>query len=414
MMDINKYILSQIKIDEKLLKLVEQQEKQPTKVIKYESKQKPNNFLLDKINENIKNEKRLTAHYKSIATGLPVVQEDDNIRLISSYQELNINLENQFYFLMSKYVKDQSQLTDIKANLTPEMISEIVHNWAMYEQQIRQYRGQYVNNLVFADKLRNLLLKNVNLKYPATISLNNAMDASKDPAKKQQEIILQKNNKVNEKHSQSDAPLAKLEFIIGALEKSTDECSKQYELWDVVFESLTEFFKEISDGDTYNDIITIFSNAMKYYIKNEPQSADNMLNLLISVYTGTYYVNQNPPADIQNLIKNNTVKDSFRTKVIRMLDKKYKEAYTTSTHKQWFSENLVEDFNKNESNFKLNINYPIDINTYYFMSNANLIYFSMILDKLGTDEQLIDDEIPKDIPKYSNSDGFSSLKKRTW
>jgi uridine kinase len=47
-MDINKYILSQIKIDEKLLKLVEQQQKQPTKVMKqYESKQKPNscNFL---------------------------------------------------------------------------------------------------------------------------------------------------------------------------------------------------------------------------------------------------------------------------------------------------------------------------------------------------------------------------------
>jgi hypothetical protein len=39
MMDINKYILGQIKIDEKLLKMVEQQEKQPTKVIEYESKQ---------------------------------------------------------------------------------------------------------------------------------------------------------------------------------------------------------------------------------------------------------------------------------------------------------------------------------------------------------------------------------------
>ncbi len=46
MMDINKYILSQIKIDEKLLKLVEKQEKQPTKVIKHESKQKPNSFFI--------------------------------------------------------------------------------------------------------------------------------------------------------------------------------------------------------------------------------------------------------------------------------------------------------------------------------------------------------------------------------
>ena len=190
MMDINKYIPSQIKIDEKLLKLVEQQqEKHPAKVIKYESKQKPNSFLLDLINENIKNEKRLTAHYKSIATGLPVVQEDDNIRLISSNQELNINLENQFNFLMSKYVKDQSQLTMLFKGLTPEMLTELVHNFGYYEPQIRQYRGQYVNDKLFLDKLTNMLLKNVNLKYPATIGLNSAMDASNDPAKKQQEIF---------------------------------------------------------------------------------------------------------------------------------------------------------------------------------------------------------------------------------
>ena len=66
MMDINKYILGQIKIDEQLMKLVEKQEKQPTKVTMHESKQKTNSFLLDKINENIKNEKRLTNHYKSV------------------------------------------------------------------------------------------------------------------------------------------------------------------------------------------------------------------------------------------------------------------------------------------------------------------------------------------------------------
>ena len=36
----------------------------------------------------------------------------------------------------------------------------------------------------------------------------------------------------------------------------------------------------------------------------------------------------------------------------------------------------------------------------------------MILDKLGTEEQLIDDEIPKDIPKYANRDGFSRLTKK--
>ena len=182
MMDINKYIRSQIQIDEKLLKLVEQQEKRPTKVIKYESKQKPNNFLLDKINENIKNEKRLTNHYKSVATGKIFVEPDDNIRLITSNESLDTNLENQFNFLMSKYVKDQTTLTTLRTGLTTNMVAELVHNWPMYEQQIRQYRGQYVNDKLFLDKLINMLLKNVNQKYPATIPLNSAMDSSNDPA----------------------------------------------------------------------------------------------------------------------------------------------------------------------------------------------------------------------------------------
>ena len=220
-----------------------------------------------------------------------------------------------------------------------------------------------------------MLLKNVNLKYPATISLNSAMAASNEPAITQQEIVLQKNNKVNEKHSLSDAPLGKLEFIIGAFGKSADDCSKQYELWDKVFEFFTQTFKEISDGDTYNDIITTFSNATKYYIKNDPSSADNMLNFLISVFTGTYYLNLNPTSDIRSLIQNDIVKRSFRTKVINMVDKKYKEAYTKSTHKKWFSENLVEDFNKTVSNLKLDINYTISSNTYYSMSNENLNIF---------------------------------------
>ena len=54
----------------------------------------------------------------------------------------------------------------------------------------------------------------------------------------------QKNQAVNEKHSVSDAPLGKLEFIIQAFGNSADECSKQYELWDVVFEFLQRLFKK--------------------------------------------------------------------------------------------------------------------------------------------------------------------------
>ena len=86
-----------------------------------------------------------------------------------------------------------------------------------------------------------------------------------------------------------------------------------------------------------------------------------------------------------------------------MVDKGYNEAYMKSTHKKWFSENFKEDYNKTESFLKLDINYTISIYTYYSMSNENLIYFSRILDKLGTDEQLLYDEIPEDIARSYRS-----------
>jgi len=242
-MDINKYILNQIKQEENLISLSKHQSK---KSYDHQDIKQPksilNNVLLNKINDGIQNQKRLTNHYKSIATGRPIIQEDDNIRLINSNVSLDTNLENQFYYLMSKYIKDQTQLTDLYNNITPNMLAELVHNFAMYEPEIRKFRGQYIDNKVFADKIRNMLLKNVNLKYPAAIPLNNAMDASNQPDVAAQEAFEAKNNKANEKHSLSDAPLGKLEFIIGAFGKSKEECSKYYELWDEVVEFLTTNF----------------------------------------------------------------------------------------------------------------------------------------------------------------------------
>ena len=173
---------------------------------------------MDKINADIKNQKRLTNHYKSIATGSLVVEEDDNIRLISSNQSLDYSLENQFNFLMSKYVKDQTTLTDIQANLTPEMISEIVHNWAMYEPEIKKYKSQYVDKNIFMDKLRNMLLNNVNLKYAATRNLNSAMDMSNEPEIEMQKTFKAKNIAANEPISETDKTtnrnLQKTEYII--------------------------------------------------------------------------------------------------------------------------------------------------------------------------------------------------------
>ena len=74
---------------------------------------------MDKIDEDIKNQKRFTNYYKSIKTGTSFLEEDDNIRLVNNSNNLDSSLENQFNFLMSKYVKDQTTLTNILNNLTP-------------------------------------------------------------------------------------------------------------------------------------------------------------------------------------------------------------------------------------------------------------------------------------------------------
>jgi hypothetical protein len=344
MMDINKYILSQIKIDEKLLKMVEQQEKQPTKVIKYESKQKPNNFLLDKINENIKNEKRLTAHYKSIATGLPAVQKDDNIRLISSNQELNKSLENEFNFLMSKYVKDQSQLTILFKKLTPEMLTELVHNFGYYEPEIRKYRNQYVDILVFVDKLRNLLLKNTNQKYPATIKLNSAMDASSTPDTVMQEAFIAKNQAVNKPISEVEINttnnLQMIANMISWIGKNQSSCSVKFELSTVVTELLKKYIK-FERFDKLGELLTKLSN-------NDQNSFELLYADIEGIYTGNIYKTKN--YDINAFI--NSLKQqsqSFRTFLIKFAMEDYKRKFAGATNKATFYTTFREYFKSKTS-----------------------------------------------------------------
>ena len=81
-----------------------------------------------------------------------VVKEDDNIRLVNNSNTLDTNLENKFNFLMSKYIKNRETLTNLLNNLTSEMISEFVHNFGMYESEIRRFKGKYVDSNFFLDK----------------------------------------------------------------------------------------------------------------------------------------------------------------------------------------------------------------------------------------------------------------------
>jgi hypothetical protein len=149
-MDIKEYLLDQIKTYESLMADLEDEPKQKeSDKPKIQYKQKPNSFLLDKINEDIKNQKRFTNYYKSLKTGMPYVEEDTNIRLVNNSNNLDSSLENQFNLLMSKYIKNSEILTNLFNNLTSEMISELIHNWALYEPEIRRYKGQYVDSNLF-------------------------------------------------------------------------------------------------------------------------------------------------------------------------------------------------------------------------------------------------------------------------
>jgi hypothetical protein len=94
---------------------------------KIQYKQKLNSILLDKIDADIKNQKRFTNYYKSIKTGMPFVEEDDNIRLVNNNQSLDTNLENQFNNLISRYIKDQEKINNLLNNLTPELMLECMN-----------------------------------------------------------------------------------------------------------------------------------------------------------------------------------------------------------------------------------------------------------------------------------------------
>jgi len=367
MMDINKYILGQIKNDESLIKLIERNEKYPTKVTKHESKQQPNSLLLDKINADIKNQKRLSNHYKSIATGKPFVEEDDNIRLISSNQSLDSNLENQFNFLMSKYVKDQTSITNLLNNLTPNMLAELVHNFSHYEQQIRQYRGQYVNDKLFLDKLRNMLLKNVNLKYPATISLNSAMDANpNEPDIEMQKAFEAKNQAVNEPIDEVEINttnnLQMIENIVRLVGSSQSICNKIFELSFIVLKQLQKYFK-----------IEQFTQ-LRHLLNKLSQDDNKSFNLLYAdiegIYTGEKYKAKN--SNITAFISSpKQQSESFRTFLINFAMQDYNNKINNVKNKDTFYSTFREYFKK-----KISVGLDkkqLKISKFYELSNTQII-----------------------------------------
>jgi hypothetical protein len=127
--------------------------------------------MLEKLNQNKSVESQIKKLRNASAEGnVQLLQGDEDIRLIDSQQDYQTSvLKNEFMKLLGKYIYSQSDLNDIFnyfSNENPMIIEELVHDWEMYEPKIRKLRGQFVDNKFFLNRLGNMVLANVNLKYP--------------------------------------------------------------------------------------------------------------------------------------------------------------------------------------------------------------------------------------------------------
>ena len=294
---------------------------------------------MDKINADIKNQKRLSNYYKSIATGSLVVEDDDNIRLVTNNINLDSSLENQFNFLMSKYIRDSTTLTDIQTHLTPEMISEIVHNWAMYEPEIKKIKSQYVVKNIFMDKLRNMLLKNVNLKYPATRNLISAMDASNEPEIEMQKAFEAKNRAVDEPIDEDEMnTISNLQMIKKMMNwiKNKEYCNNSFELSSIVQRKFEQF----------NLNSERFQSLRQELIKLSIEDQDNfdmLYTQMKGIYSGEIYKAKNQ--NINNFINNKKQQsESFRKFLIKFAIKDFNNKIENAINKEKFSDTFRNYF----------------------------------------------------------------------
>ena len=165
------------------------------------------------------------------------------------------------------------------------MLAELVHNFGYYESEIRNYKGQYIDDKVFTDKLRNMLLKNVNLKYPATISLNSAMDTSNDPLIEMQKAIEAKNRAVEGPIADTDKTISNneqmIDTIIHYIGGTSPICSKIFELSSNVIELLNKY-KFITRFSQLEKMLTELS-------KNDSKSFGLLYAEIERIYTGEIY-----------------------------------------------------------------------------------------------------------------------------
>ena len=108
-----------------------------------------------------------------------------------------------------------------------------------------------------------MLLKNVNLKYPATKNLNSAMDMSIELEIEMQEAFIAKNRAVNQPISETDITtthnLQKTENIINWI-GNKDNCNKSFELSSIVQEQLQQYNINLELKKLRKELTTLSNN----------------------------------------------------------------------------------------------------------------------------------------------------------
>ena len=370
--------MDQIKTYESLMRDLEEETKQKESFKpKLQDKQKPN--ILDKIDSDIKNQKRFTNYFKSKINGTPYVEEDDNIRLVNNNNNLDSSLENQFNFLMSKYVKDQTTLTNLLNNLTPEMIGEFVHNFGMYEPEIRKYKGQYIDSNFFLDKIRNMLLKNVNIKYPSTRNLNSLMDKSNEPDIEIQKAFEQKTipqTQITEEEQNQTSALQQLSFIKDWIGTSNKSCNETFEFSPSVIAKFNFNFNQKIDN--INQMINLL-NKSKSHIDYKDE-INIFFNWCKSVYNGSLY-------EIQ--LKNEP--GSFLTIYFNRIINEYNKIKSPEIDKT-FQDYLLKRYEITYGNPNGSGQLPKLESFLVKQTNLDLININNIIEALKTDKQLFQDK----------------------
>jgi hypothetical protein len=203
-----------------------------------------------------------------------------------------------------------------------------------------------------------MLLKNVNLKYPATIALSSAMDASNEPDIEMQKAFEAKNKAVNEPIDEDENKLAEwLQHKNDIIKwiQSKDYCNKHFELTSFVkntfqiygldfdtnmkkFEDkyTNEYIKQnyILFDQLYYALWNIYSGEMfcesNYTTSNAEWTADNIAQFgydthMPEQYKGLQMRNNSELRQLVDFSTHGDVATSFRTRLIAYVIEKYND-----------------------------------------------------------------------------------------